>query len=66
MSIINEHVIDGVVYKRVYFGDKPTQYWYKVDKPEFVLHIRVSKVDKYGRIQINYKGKRCKIKPKKE
>lgn len=66
MSIINEHVIDGVVYKRVYIGDKPTQYWYNGDKPEFVLHIRVSKGDKYGRIQVRHGGKRYKIKPKKE
>lgn len=50
--IKNTHVIDGVTYKRVYIGDKPTHYWYNVDKPELVLNIRVSKVDKYGRVQL--------------
>ena len=62
--IKNTHVIDGVTYKRVYIGDKPTHYWYNVDKPELVLNIRVSKVDKYGRVQVTYKGKRYKVKPK--
>lgn len=63
MKVIDAHVIDGATYKRVYIGDKPTHYWYKVDKPELVLSIRVSKVDKYGRVQATYKGKRYKIKP---
>lgn len=62
--IKNTHVIDGVTYKRVYIGDKPTHYWYNVDKPKLVLNIRVSKVDKYGRVQVTHKGKRYKVKPK--
>lgn len=64
MALTNTRVIDGVTYKRVYIGDKPTHYWYNVDKPDFVLNIRVSKVDKYGRVQVTYKGKRYKVKPR--
>lgn len=62
--IKNTHVIDGVTYKRVYIGDKPTRYWYNVDKPKLVLNIRVSKVDKYGRVQVTHNGKHYKVKPK--
>lgn len=61
--IVNQHTIDGKVYKRVYIGDKPTHYWYNVDKPDVVLNIRVSKVDKYGRVQVTAGGKRFKVKP---
>ena len=62
--IKHTHVIDGVTYKRVYIGDNPTHYWYNVDKPKLILNIRVSKVDKYGRVQVTHNGKHYKVKPK--
>lgn len=64
MSIINEHVIDGKKFTRVYFQDKPTNIWRCRDsRQDLMLRIHVVKLDKYGRVQTSIKGKNVKFKP---